>query len=671
MTFVIRTVIPLLFAASIAGAQQKTFTATDLWKLHRVGVPVASPDGKRAAFVVTSYDIGENKGNADLYLLKETGGPIRLTTSPANDNSPAWSPDSRRIAFVSGRAGEKPALFVIDPDGGEARQVMKLPVGVSSPKWFPDGKRIAFVAEVPGNFSGDWTALTTQLEGRSRSKVSARVTENRQYRNFDRWLTDGDYPRLFMADVETGVVTELTPRWQRYLPFDGGAQYDISPDGRHIALAAHTEVAPFDSLDLDILLLDADGSGNARTITASNKDDDMSPVFSRDGRSIIYGEQRDWGFYADRVRLVRYELANGKRTVLTETVDLSPQQWRLSRDGRALFFHAESRGGKPIYAIDLATSKVRELHRGGTSDGVDIMGDGLIFLHQTMSKPPEIHQARSDGSGFSARTHFNDAMLAQFSFGKVDDVTYPGADGVPVQMFVVYPPDFDPSGKYPLVLNIHGGPHSTTADGFHWRWNNQVFAAPGYVVAAPNFHGSSGFGDAFTKSIHGNWADKPFADIMAATDYMIARGFIDEKRTAATGGSYGGYMVSWIAGHTDRFAALINHAGVSDAQQQWASDSDFEDSFGGSLWRNTEAMQRSNPIQYAARFKTPMLIMHGGRDYRVPSDQALALYGVYKARGLDARLVFYPDENHWILSPQNSIHWYGEYHDWLKRYLRR
>lgn len=663
-----RAALLVLIIAPAAAAQQKAITAADMWKLQRVGSPIASPDGSKAVFAVTAYDIDENKGNADLYLLRGAGEPIRLTASPANDNAPSWSPDSRRIAFVSGRAGDKAQLFVIDAEGGEARQVTRLPVNVSTPKWFPDGKRIAFVAEVPGTFAGDWTAVKGQLDARGKSKVSARVTENRQYRFFDRWLTDGDYQRLFVVDVESGAVTELTPASKKYMGFEG-TQYNISPDGRHIALAANSTDPPYDRLNFDILLLNTDGSGTMRNITSANNAHDGSPVFSPDGRSIIYGEQRDPNYYADRVRLVRYDVATGQRAVLTEAVDLSPQQIVFSRDGRTLYFHAESRAGKPLYAMNLATNKVSEVYRGGTNDGVALLRDRLLVVHQTTSKAPELYEVKFDGSGFTARTHFNDAALAQFNFGKVEDVTYRGSNGASIQMFIVYPPNFDASKKYPLVMNIHGGPHSNSGDVFHWRWNNHVFAAPGYVIALPNFHGSSGFGEAFTRSIHGDWAEKPFADIMAATDYMIARGFIDPDRTAAVGGSYGGYMMTWIAGHTDRYKTLINHAGVSNTNMQWASDSDFEHAMGGTVWRNTEVMQRSNPILHAARFKTPMLIIHGGRDYRVPSDQALELYGVYKARGLDARLVFYPDENHWILSPQNSIHWYGEFLGWLNRYL--
>ncbi len=671
MTTPLRVALLLLACAPAAYAQQKPeqkpFTAADLWKLQRVGAPIASADGSRAAFVVTTYDVEENKGNADIYMVRDTGAPVRLVASPANDNAPAWAPDNHRLAFVSGRSGDTPQLFVIDANGGEARQLTKLPVAVANPRWFPDGRRIAFVADVPGTFAGDWNALRNTVNDRKKSKMTALATENRQYRYFDRWLTNGDMPRLFSVDVESGEVTELMPG-AKYLNFDG-LDYSISPNGKQIAASLNTSKPPHTINNFDILLIDADGSGKTRNITASNPGPDTRAIWSTNGQSLYYGEARDPRFYADRVRLIRYDVANDTRTMIVDDVNIVPEQWVTSRDGRTVYFHAERDGGKGVCAVPATGGTHTELHRGGTTDGVAVMRDRLLMQHQTLSRPPELYELPLTGAPASARTRFNDAMLAQFALGKVESVTYKGYNGVPMQMFITYPPGFDAMRKWPLVMNVHGGPHSVSGDLFQWRWNTHLFAAPGYVIAQPNFHGSTGFGEAFTKSIHGDWAEKPYADIMAATDYMIGRGFIDESRMAATGASYGGYMMSWIAGGTTRFKAIVNHAGVSNTQLQWASDSDFEMTQGGSLWRNAEQLRKNNPILRAANFTTPMLITHGGRDYRVPSDQGLELYGVYKARGLDARLVFYPDENHWILSAQNSINWYGEVIGWVERYV--
>jgi dipeptidyl aminopeptidase/acylaminoacyl peptidase len=285
--------------------------------------------------------------------------------------------------------------------------------------------------------------------------------------------------------------------------------------------------------------------------------------------------------------------------------------------------------------------------------------------------PADIYTVDFRGRNFNQLTTVNNDILSKVRFGEVENVTYKGADGADVQMFIVYPPGFDPSRKYPLVLMIHGGPHSVFGDQWHYRWNSHLFAQPGYVVALPNFHGSTSFGQEFAESIHGSHADKPFRDIMKATDYMIERGFIDETRMAATGGSYGGYMVSWIAGHTDRFACLVNHAGVYNIHMQFSTDYTWyrPHQYSGSPWENFDRLQSANPAMFAHNFSTPMLVIHGEKDYRVPVGHGLLVYGIYKRMGIDARLVYYPDENHWILSPLNSIFWYKEVHNWLERYL--
>jgi dipeptidyl aminopeptidase/acylaminoacyl peptidase len=663
----------LFFTLTVFTQDKQPITPTDLWKIQRVGSPSVSPDGKKAAFTVTSYDIDENRGISDIYLLNLNGSdPIQFTRYPASDSSPVFSPDNKNLAFVSRRDGNTAQLYVIPVNGGEARKVTDLPVSVSTPKWFPDGKRIAFVASVYPGYGGDFDKLKSLIEENRKNKISAKVTENRIYRHWDRWLTDGMFPRLFTIHIETGEVKDLMPGTSVYFSMMGGAQYDISPDGNEIAVSVNSTEPPYDRLNYDIYLLRTDGSGHMENITAHNPADDSNPVYSSDGRTILYGKQRSTHFYADNVRLVRYDRRTGERNVLTEDIDLSFQQWLWSEDGTTIYFHAEDRGKQSIFSIPATGGSVTEVFRGGTNNAIRLASDDrLIFVHQSFSQPPALFEIKRSGRDLKQLTIFNKDILDKISFGEVKDVIYQGADGADIQMYIVYPPGFESSKKWPLVHMIHGGPHGIFGDSFHFRWNAHLFSAPGYVVAMSNFHGSTSFGQEFAESIHGAHADKPFRDIMKATDFMIERGYIDETRMAATGGSYGGYLVSWIAGHTDRFAALVNHAGVYNIMGQFASDvtAHREYSYNGSPWDGLDRMQEWNPALRAQNFVTPMLVIHGELDYRVPVLQGLEVYGVYKGKGADARLVYYPDENHWILTPRNSIFWYEELYSWMERYI--
>ena len=455
----------------------------------------------------------------------------------------------------------------------------------------------------------------------------------------------------------------------------GSPQYDISPDGSEIAVSANSNPPPYEYLNYDIFLVPTDGSGELENITEHNPANDVSPVYSPDGNTLLYGKQRRTDFYADRTRLVFYDRSTGDREVIEkvvhEGIDLSPSNFIWSKDNREIHFTAQDRGKTSLFSYEIRNDRVREIYRGGTNTGAILTGDQLVFVHRSLKQAPELFRIQTNGRRLSQLTTLNDSIMDNIALGRVENVTYKGANDEDIQMYVVYPPDFDEDKEWPLLVQIHGGPHGIFGDDFHFRWNAQLFASPGYVVAMPNFHGSSSFGQEFTESIHGAHSELPYRDIMKATDYLEERDYIDPERTAAAGGSYGGYMVSWIAGHTDRYQALINHAGVYNIMTQFAADVTYhrKAAYSGSPWEDPDSMQQWNPALYAENFETPMLILHGELDYRVPLTHALEVYGVYKGMGLDARLVYYPDENHWILSPQNSIHWFGEFHSWLERYL--
>lgn len=662
----------MVMAAGVAQAATEPLTAQHLWQVARPGAMTLSPSGQQLALTVTRYDLAADKGNADIHILDlRTQQLTALTQHPDSDTAPAWSPDGRQLVFVSKRGNEHNQLFLLPLTGGEAKALTKLPVAVQQPKWFPDGQRILFLANVPKGFNGDFAALAEQLKQKKDNKVTARVTENRVYRYWDHWLTDDSYPHLFSINIHTGEIADLTPGWDRWFSLNGDAEFDISVDGRQIAVSVVTSAPPFDQINHDILLLKTDGSGQFVNITADNPASDNNPKFSPDGKSLVYGAQRSTFFTADNNQLIRFDFKPQQKTNLTQDWDISVDDWEFGNNG-TLYFQAADKAKSALYSMPLAGGQVKQILRQADISQLQIGQQQQVYLVQhSMKQMPELYALDNKGRTLKQLSRLNTELQQSISWGKTEEISFAGADGKLVQAYITYPPNFDPTKKWPLLNVLHGGPHSYSGDSFSYRWNTQVFAAAGYVVIQPNFHGSTSFGQAFAESIHGEHPVKPFMDSEAAVDYMLSRGFIDSTRLAAAGGSYGGYLVSWIAGHTDRYKALINHAGVYNLMGQFASDATTHrvHAYGGSPWSGLDVMQQWNPALFADKFVTPMLIMHGEQDYRVPVTQGLEIYGVYKGKGLDARLVYFPNENHWILKPNNSIFWFNEFTSWLQRYV--
>ena len=662
-------VVFLGMSSQVYASTPAPLTATDLYQVQKPAGMQVSPDGLRAVFSLNRYDLAKNKSNTDLHVLElGSGRQTQLTFHPAADNQPTWSPDGRQLVFVSKRDGEKNQLQMLTLGGGEARQLTDLPVGVSNPRFFPDGKKILFSAEVPAGFAGDFKLLKDE----KKPLHSAKVSENRMYRYWDHFLTDDKVTQFFAYDIQSGDIQALTPGWTQWTSLDGGPEFYLSPDGKQLALSAVSSKPPYNSLNFDVYLVPTDGSGKAVNLTEANPADDSKPVFSPDGRSLLYGGQKRTDFGNDNVKLTRFDLAKKTATVLAGNIDLSPQQWFFSKDSQMLYFLAEDKARVSLFSVPSAGGPVKQVLRQASNEQVQMAGPQRFALVQHgISQLPEIFLLDNKSRTLKQISQINAALQQNTQWGKVEEMNYPGSDGKPIQMFVIFPPNFDTSKRWPLLSLLHGGPHSAFNDAFGTRWHPQVFAAMGYVVIMPNFHGSTGFGEAFTASIHGDHATKPFFDSEAAIDYMTSRGYIDESRVAAAGGSYGGYLVSWIAGHSTKYKALVNHAGVYDLMAQFASDSTLlrTHAYAGSPWKDKENVLKASPAMFAENFNTPMLITHGEQDYRVPVTQGLALYGVLKGKGVDARLVYFPDENHWILKPQNSIYWYHEFGQWLERYL--
>ncbi len=655
----------------------RPMTAEDLWAIPRVGAPAVSRDGAWLAVVVTTYDLEKNEGKSRIWRLPARGGePQALTSGEHSSAEPAFSPDGRQLAFVrkgaSGATGAsgKPQIYVLPLEGGEARGVTELPLGAFDPRWLPDGSGLVFAAPlIKGHLTREATA--SELERRDKDPVKAQVTEDRVYRYWDTWLTTGEVPHLFMLELASGVLRDLTPESATWFDWmDPRGHFDVSPDGREIAFAGILFDEKRSLLRSAIFTVPVAG-GPVECLTPDRATDEQRPRYTPDGRSIVYGQQLDPLFYADRVRLMAYDRASRSHAGLLTDWNLSPLHWDFASDG-ALVFEAEEEARVSLFALK-AGAAPRRIVRGGSSGGFAIAPDGRLTLNlQSLVEPAELYGCGLDGRGLERLTRITEPFTARFGVGEVREMHFEGAAGETIQMFVLLPPDFEAGKKCPLVHVIHGGPHGISGDAFHPRWNAQLFAAPGYVAALVNFQGSTSWGQDFAQRIQGAWPERPFEDVMRATDTLIASGLVDETRMAATGGSYGGYMASWIEGHTDRFRCIVNHAGVYDTLSQYASDvtQGRNRAFGGEPWDGLEAIHGTNPAHAAKGFNTPMLVLHGEKDYRVPVTQGLECYGVLKAKGVPARLVYFPDENHWILKPRNSLLWYREVHAWLERFLK-
>jgi dipeptidyl aminopeptidase/acylaminoacyl peptidase len=649
----------------------RPFTAEDLWAIPRVGAPVPSPDGATLAVPVTTYDIEKNEGRGRIWLVPAKGGEPRPLTAPEfSSGSPAFAPDGRRLAFTRKADKGKSQLYVMPLDGGEPQRLTDLPLGAFDPKWLPDGTGIVFgTMLIKGHLTPEATAA--EIERREKDPVKAHVTEDRLYRYWDTWLTTGEVPHLFVCDIASGALRDLTPEstlWFEWMDMSG--HFDISPDGREIAFDG-ISVRGDDALIRSAIYVVPVAGGAVSCLTSDHPADDMRPRYSPDGKWIAYGMQHDPFFYADRVRLMRYDRATKAHAPLLEDWSLSPAHWDFAHDG-TLLIEAERDARVDLFGFVPGSAEPVALTERGTATGASSTRDGTVYCSlQTLVEPAEIHGVRRDARVPRRLTQFTAPATAQFAAGEVRELQFEGAYGETVQMFVVMPPGYEAGKKYPLVHVIHGGPHGISGDQFHPRWNAQLFAAPGYVAALVNFQGSTSWGQHFAQRIQGAWGDRPYQDVIRATDLLVASGLVDEKRMAAAGGSYGGYMASWIEAHTDRFRCIVNHAGVYDTLSQYASDvtQGRAQSFGGEPWDGLDAIDRWNPSRFAAGFKTPMLVIHGERDFRVPVTQGLECYGVLKAKGIPARLVYFPDENHWVLKPRNSLLWYREVNDWLKRWL--
>jgi dipeptidyl aminopeptidase/acylaminoacyl peptidase len=648
-------------------ASDGTLSAEVLWSLQRVGAPVISPDGRWVVAPVTRYTVEDDKSHTDLWLFATDGSVERpLTQHGSAEGQAVFSPDGRTLAFVTRREGDEASQIYLLPmeEPGEARRLTEIPTGISAPAWV--GGHIYFISSVWPDRS--WDEMEEELERRGKDHVSAHAWTALPTSSWDRWLDEERQAHLYRIPAAGGEIEAITlpTGWELPRPSQSRNSYDVAPDGSLVAFVADSRrdgVSP----EMDLFLV-RPGSDEARNITAENPAPDGNPRFSPDGRRLAYTAQRIPGFYADTRRLVLYDVATDARREVTTDWDRSADGLVWAPDGRGLYGAIDDAGTARVYYIPADGRTPRAVTRDTDFSGLDIARNGtLVGLNQSFLYPPRVVTIDPRNGNTRRLDTLNDDVLADVELGTYESVTYEGANGQPIQMWVHYPPGFDPGRRYPLFLLIHGGPHSGITDGFHFRWNAQTFASWGYVTAWHNFHGSSGFGQAFTDAINPDWLTLPHEDTRRAAEWFAGRPWIDADRMVAGGGSYGGYLSSILLGREHPFNALVIHAPVYNMYSQLAADFAVHVERFGDYWDH-EIYQAISPHYFAGDFRTPALIIHGQLDYRVPVGQAFELFRTLQHRDIDSRLIYFPDENHWILKPNNSLYWYGAVREWIGKH---
>ncbi len=679
-----RKALVLMFVAAVAvwgqGAAPHPFSVHDMLAMDRIADPQVSPDGKLVAFTVSVTDLAANGRRSDIYVASVDGSFVRrMTSDAASDTQPRWTGDGKWIYFLSSRGGS-PQVWRLGIDGGEAEQVTRLPLGVDALRVAPDAGFLTFsVAIFPGKSPEETRRL---LDERAKAKSTGVLYDRLFIRHWDTW-EDGTRNHLFIYPLPAGPARDLMPGMDADCPsrpFGGAEEYGISPDGQRIVFAAKNagrEEAW--STNYDLYLARAGAPEAPRKLT-SNPAWDTQPVFSPDGRTLAYLAMSRAGYEADRYDIVLRDWASAseRRIVLradeTPRGDRSAGELAWSSDGSELYCTADHLGQHSLFAVD-AAGGTRIVIRDGTTAAPQPRPNGrILYSMHSLLGPAELYDAARDGTDAHRVTRFNDARVAAARFGRPEQFVFKGAKEEPVYGYLVYPVDFDPAKKYPVAFLIHGGPQGSFGNDFHYRWNPQAYAGAGYVALTVDFHASTGYGQAFTDAVNGDWGGAPYEDLMKGLDFALQKyPFLDGGRVGALGASYGGYMINWIAGHTDRFKCLVVHDGNLDEHMAYYNTEELwfpEWEHGGPAYDDPEAYTKHSPLGYARNWKTPMLVIHGGKDYRVVDTEGIATFNLLQRKGIPSRFLYFPDENHWVLKPANTIQWHETVLAWLRQWLQ-
>lgn len=672
----------LLLTAMISLVKaQPNFNINELINVKRVSDPQLSPDGKKIAFTIGVVDKAANRTLTQIYTVSPDGTNLKqLTNAERSSSSPRWSPDGKHIAFTTG--GQ---IWVMEEDGDDKEQVTKISTGAGNPVWSPDGTLIAFNSEVYPECKSDDCNKTEDAKAEG-SKVQAKVTERLLYRHWTEWR-DRKRTHVFVVSSKGGIARQITMGDWDSPPYAAstGVDYAFSPDSKEIAFLRNPDKVEAISTNSDIYVVSLNG-GDAKNITVKNRGYDASPVYTSDGKYILFRSQATEGFEADRWRIMRFDRKTGETVELTRGFDLQVDEMTVSPDNSTVYFTAGDRGHAPIFSVPLEpdfrlkiATFVKKVLTSNTISGLNISPDGktFVFAENSMISPTEIMKANVNGDGLSAVTKVTNEYIAKYRLQKPEELEWKGAVNTKIHGFMLKPANFDASKKYPLIVLIHGGPQGAWNNNWGYRWNPQLFANAGYMVFMPNPRGSTGYGQKLVNEVSADWGGKAFVDIMNGVAEVIKNPNIDKERIGAAGASYGGYMVNWILGHNNdprfKFKTFVSHAGVYNlesmatvTEELWFVDWEFK----GTPWDNPVNYKKWSPHLFAKNFKTPTLVIHGEIDYRVPVDQGLQLYTTLQRQNIPSKLVYFPDEGHWILKPQNSEFWYGQVLDWFGKYLK-
>ena len=671
--------IPMLFSTQALAA--RGLDVRDLVNFDRVSEPTLSPDGKTVVYGLRQVDFAANKAKTGFWKqsLNTNQAPVRITAEAFNVNSPNFSTDGQSIYFLSSKSGSM-QLWKQALAGGDAFQVSNYALDVGSYKLSPDGKSVAFNLEV-FNDCNDLACSKKRLDDVESSKVTGVLYEKLFIRHWDAWA-DGRNNQLFIASfsangklagepkkITNGIDGDVPSK-----PFGDASEYAFSPDSKTIVfnarIAGKTEAW---STNFDLYSVSVDGMGVAKNLTADNPAWDTGPVFSHDGKTLYYRAMKRATFEADRFGIIAMDLATGAKREINAGWDRSADSLLLSVDGKSLYTVTDDVGSHALFAVDTVTGAARKLVSNGTVSGFDIVGDTLVITRSTLTSPAQLFTGNASGAKLKQISNFNADKLKDIAMGAYEQFNFKGWNNETVYGYVVKPANFDKNKKYPVAFLIHGGPQGSFGNNFHYRWNAQTYAGMGFAVVMIDFHGSTGYGQAFTDSISGDWGGKPLEDLQKGWAAALGKySYLNGERACALGGSYGGYMVNWIAGNwASPWKCLVSHSGVFDNRMMGYSTEELwfnEWEMKGTPYDKPENHEKHNPVNHVSNWNTPMLVVHGQLDYRIPVEQSIGAFAALQRRGVDSQLLTFPDENHWILKPHNSVLWHDTVNAWLKKY---